>query len=1516
MQFKAGYIADTIAKVITTFKSSLNKHLPQDKIKFDQINGLLQHVSAFEVEFPYHHNPNFKGLHPVLVTLNNIITRGLPTRSPIVLENIFAEIGLIDFNTDESVINFPESIIPINYKTVFELLHIIEPKLEINRANYGGNPGSNLEWEFIEKHPFLKQILESQRDFSTINERLVGGRTVDFCFTSPYLHWVEANKCYERIGRIFEIDGHNNHFISEGRYYDGYRDAIAEKENFETIRFTVDTITQRNSDFEVLIGREVYQHFKNNFERDISKCLTEYSLIFIPFAVARIQKAILEFLLVHPEFFKKEKIKLAVVERDFPCGAAAIKSLQELFENLNALLDEKDKLPLPEIELTIYETEKWVIDRKLHFNANIQNEKFFSQNYFDIVVDHSILRRSNIYNETDFHQHKEKTIKIRSAHYYDTSFGRSRRTYCADLLHYKQLVRKKADGSYEPVKKYGSNINFFIQNIFRKVSFREGQLPIISRALEQKPVIGLLPTGGGKSLTFQLPAFLQPGLCLVVDPIKSLMEDQVRVLKQNWIDCCDFINSNLRREDKVKKLVNFRYGETMFLFISPERFVMQDFRNIIQSIDTSEFGLAFSYCVIDEVHCVSEWGHDFRSTYLMLGKNAQKFAKTRNGKSVSLIGLTATASFDVLADIERELKIRQEEANDAIISIDNTIRPELFFNIIENEKQPTTYPVESQDLKNLIGASKQELLNNLYENLIEHLKSINEEVVHLGLEQHFTDFEIDTSTEKGIEFFFKRITKSHSYGTFYNLVTIIFCPHITGSLGITQEANSHPNGREVFENLIVPDGYKGYFMGGDDRIPKAVVEKIQNYFLNFLEGKVNTMVCTKAFGMGIDKENIRSVNHINFSSSPESYIQEAGRAGRDKAKSICTIFLDSKKYYTTRQDFFISHNPKLFPTRNIRKKAREIIEAYSDFLNRIQKKYYQTEQSLLNEFNKIGVRIEKKEISEFNLDKSIHDYFHNNNFKGIDTEICQLHRLFNYNQGINTSQLKLIVEKYNFENDDAINLNLTIEGPYQGNMLVNSSTGAAIGKIRTTVNPPFFTINGLPANQSPDSEKAKHVLSFIINEWRESNQGYATLFEFLTENIIEGLNKGLSLIEFYNKSDREQFEFKVPTNFEQCNIEARIARDINLGPLALFSNYNSTEDFLTSVSNASYNFEDFILRVEEIWDVNIFDTPVFAKNRKLYKELYYSDIKMSDVSRMLYRFYSVGFIDNYTVDYNLGLFTFNILKREKAYFIEKTEEHMLKYLSRTETLKKIEELINETADLDTFETIKKCIRKVLEFTYEDIVRKRKEGIDELFSFITNSQKKAAGIINETSFRSFWYNYFFKEEMYYYFNAKYSRPGFRINNEPYSLTDDTDKGRTSSWEDFIKYAKLLVDQSRFIAECKMMRGSCKRIWRTLAKQDYEHEYTLKILYAFATFGLNNKFYYSEAEDYLIEGFCAFYKETSDYDSLKRNLQDFEILILRATNNTEYKSYLDSAMHHIMLLVNSEYTKNTIKKLEIA
>lgn len=409
-------------------------------------------------------------------------------------------------------------------------MHIIEPNLEINRTNYGGDLGSEGEWNFLHKdlveHPYAKQILQPQRDFATINKKLAGGKSLDFSFEFPYLN--TTNVGAKKKGVIFEYDGFH-HKATSYKYYDNYRDSAADEEGFDTLRQPSDRLELD----EAIISqfkKEIFQVFKKNYERDNSKYLPDYSLIFIPIAVARIQKTLIEFLLANPNELEKEYIEIAIIERDLPCGAIAIKSLQELFQNINSILEDDHKLLLPKINLTIFENKNWVIDNALHLNASIENEEHFKLTNFDIIIDHSILRRSNIFKEIDFQN--DNAIKIRSSHYFDNSVGKSRRVYCADLLNYKPLVEKKDDGSYVPVAEYEDNINYFIQTIFRKVSFRDGQLPIISRALQQKPVIGLLPTGGGKSLTFQLPTFLQPGLCLVVDPIKSLMEDQVRVLKK------------------------------------------------------------------------------------------------------------------------------------------------------------------------------------------------------------------------------------------------------------------------------------------------------------------------------------------------------------------------------------------------------------------------------------------------------------------------------------------------------------------------------------------------------------------------------------------------------------------------------------------------------------------------------------------------------------------------------------------------------------------------------------------------------------------------------------------------------------------------------------------------------------------------------------------------------------------------------------------------------------------------
>ena len=1378
MQFKAGYIIDAIANIVTDYKANLDKHNQADQTKLDQINGLLQFASCFDVEFAYNHNPDFNNLNPVLATLNNIITRGLPTKAPILLENLFSKIGLTKKTEDISEINFSDLNNSISYESIFELLHIIEPKLEINRENYGGNLGSNLEWEFISNHPFLKQILQSQRDFSTINARLVGGRSVDFCFTSPYLHWNNQQNCYERIGRIFEVDGaHHSH--SEYKYYDDYRDAIAENENFETIRFTSDFIIGDNTNFETLIGRNIYQIFKRNFDKNIEEHLTTYSLLFIPFAIARIQKTIIEYFLVHPELFNNKKIEIAIIERDLPCGAIAINSLQDLFFNINEILEDADKLRLPEISLTIFENSKWVINRKLHLQANVKDETFFKQHEFDIIIDHSILRRSNIYKEADFLN--DRSIKIRSTHFVDTSFGKSRRVYCANLLHYKSLVIKNDDGSYIPVIESENHINYFIQNIFRKIGFREGQLPIISRALQQKPVIGLLPTGGGKSLTFQLPAFLQPGLCLVVDPIKSLMEDQVRVLRLNWIDCCDFINSNLRREVKVKRLIDFRYGESMFLFISPERFVMQDFRNIIQKIGDSPFGLAFSYCVIDEVHCVSEWGHDFRTTYLMLGKNVQKFAKTKSEKAVSLIGLTATASFDVLSDIERELQIQHNDVADAIIMIENTIRPELFFRVID-----------------VANNNRMEVLNNNFANIGSNLQRLNDQIlieesqlhhyINFNEAEHFNQ-NILFRNEKG-DIIDLRVNTNQN-----NFYAIVFCP-VRGQGGHESGVNF------VCQNLISDS--KGFFYSTETEEEN---EEVRNHFENFVNDRLKHIVCTKAFGMGIDKKDIRSTYHYFYSGSLESLVQEAGRSGRDKKISEANILISKSKFLKIDIYKLFSENIVYGPIQNrfTRKAIRQAFEkrwdentnAYIDITFPTTEEAINiidfTDFSLLsgngNSYNIlaeetiINLRDKLKEkdgnnqykyiIERYN-DRSIHNYFHSLSFKGIDTEKSQFLNLFK-------------IKEFQLINGEIIDIQ-------------NQDTLAK-------------TFNNCK----------EETFQFIITATKKYPDSTEVICELLGVNPNDEIN---------------------PPNYR-----VTFGEEIN------------------RTKNWSHDFNDFLLLLEEKSVINLGNITENIKAQLLF--VYSGDRDTAnDTGRLIYRMHSMGFIEDYLIDYNLNNLyncTFKKFKTINEY-TKIIEKYLRRYLSENTALENIQALNNRLKKPTLIENIIECLYFLSEFSYKEIASKRKRSTDEIESILNTS-------ITEKDYVNNWFqqNLYIKEQIYFYFNAKYARIGFKINGNPFSLLDDYQEQKMSKQDILNKYLEVYREDGTEQNNYKHMMGSCKKILRSLSETDLNKEWLLRLLKAFSMYSVNNASYISEANAELELGFDNLYKDENFYKNDFENIE---------------------------------------------
>ncbi|NBI06334.1 DNA helicase RecQ [Senegalia massiliensis] len=347
------------------------------------------------------------------------------------------------------------------------------------------------------------------------------------------------------------------------------------------------------------------------------------------------------------------------------------------------------------------------------------------------------------------------------------------------------------------------HIKNILKEYFGYDDFRHGQEELIQSVLNKKDVLGIMPTSGGKSICYQIPSLILKGSTLVVSPLISLMKDQVDALNEIGVSAT-FINSTLTSYELENRFNNIQNGKYNLIYIAPERLNNIGFRNIIKNIE-------IPFLAIDESHCISKWGHDFRPSY----KEIPRFINSLDKRPI-IGAYTATATEEIIEDIKILLNLNKPE--EIVTGFD---RKNLYFKVENNIDKRSfilNYLNDKKDESGIIYCSTRKEVESLYEFLN---------------------------------------SKGHKVSLYH---------------------------------------------GGMNNADREISQQ------DFIYDKISIMIATNAFGMGIDKSNVRYVIHYNIPQSMENYYQEAGRAGRDGEDSECILLFSPQD--VAKQKFLISESHK------------------------------------------------------------------------------------------------------------------------------------------------------------------------------------------------------------------------------------------------------------------------------------------------------------------------------------------------------------------------------------------------------------------------------------------------------------------------------------------------------------------------------------------------------------------------------------------------------------------------------
>ena len=821
-----------------------------------QLSAMLERQSngCLEIDDPAPNETEDPSIQVLVAVLDKIVARGNPTLSSL----DFEERALSSQKTDDfrfrdlrdktdgrmlgySVAHVPQNISPTGLLADLSQLFALPTSKDQAPANASSSldedissivsPEEDLFWQVFGRRysSSLQTRLVRQVQIAHLVGKEVDGlqeNRVDFAMSISELPWV------------FEIDGDQHRDLAT-QNQDRLRDEQLVGAGWKVFRILArqvrESLNEWFTEFEEGLSVEEWEMIEATRDSSVEDFITQrpnaglpYELVLRPHAVQKSVRGIIELMklgLIAPGGTSR----ILCIEEDMPIFHEAMHQVLSMWANLKALSEEYPQEPQISLSILCAHPDE-AIPRIERLEVEYLTQP---QNGYDLVISSSGALFDG--QEGGLEASLRPVVHGRWVRVRNLLSRKSYRglqwsppiKYTLSELETQLTDQNTANFSEHSVKLLQA-LRYFLQNIFRKDDFWDGQARVIVRLLQGEHTIVLLPTGGGKSLTYQFAGLLLPGVTIVIDPLVALMVDQVENIMAYGVDQAAFISGQLDAAGRLSVLEEMERGRLSYIFIAPERLQNEEFRERLHSVVAK---YPISLAVIDEAHCVSEWGHDFRPSYLHLGRNILSYCSNEKG-SPTLVGLTGTASFAVLADVQIEMGVNDEKA---------IVLPKSF------DRKEITFHVEKVDALRKYA----------------ELRIIKEKLPRLFKKNPHSFFELKgDDTNCGI----------------------VFCPHVNGSHGVSAIASEL--GHSNFYAGGKPDDFEG-----DSREWNDYKLQLQE---DFKFNRTQEIVATKAFGMGIDKPNIRYTIHYIIPHSVEAFYQEAGRAGRDgKAHSAHSLVVYS-----------------------------------------------------------------------------------------------------------------------------------------------------------------------------------------------------------------------------------------------------------------------------------------------------------------------------------------------------------------------------------------------------------------------------------------------------------------------------------------------------------------------------------------------------------------------------------------------------------------------------------------------